>query len=226
MATPTASPTHVPDLSTDAVSHILASCTHVDWTRCACVCRLFREVVRDLRASCSSVSAQALGLVTGPGPLASRWAHAPDLFRALLGCLPNLRELRLPCTPITDQDLEIVSNLLPKLAVLDLSECQAVTNRGVRCLMAGCPLMEELIVTYCELIGYSAMLVARHRWPRLRILRRQPEWMDGSFVTPWGETHTYYADGGAPTATFPNEYTAKLVHRLQRAPSPEMGLVP
>jgi len=67
-------------------------------------------------------------------------------------------------------------------------------------------------------VGYVVVLEAMRRCPRLRLLRRQPEWMDGTFLTPWGEEHnllrgrrvsratadlvddasqehTYYADG-------------------------------
>jgi hypothetical protein len=87
---------------------------------------------------------------------------------------------------------QIVPNL-PQLRVLDLSET-AVATRGVLSLQA-LKSLESLNITFCYMVSYTAVTVLRASCPRLTLIRRQPEWLDGHFITPWGETHTYFPCG-------------------------------
>mmetsp|Transcript_34618 Transcript_34618/g.108716 ORF Transcript_34618/g.108716 Transcript_34618/m.108716 type:complete len:259 (+) Transcript_34618:81-857(+) len=169
------------DLSPDLLALLLAHCTHTDWAHCACTCAALRSAVGDQRECCLSATELSLGKL-------------PLLLCPSLRQLSSLRELRLRWVPIGDAHLSAVAGL-PQLSLLDLTGAARVTNNGVRLVLAGCPAIEELHLTFCECVGYVVVLEAMRRCPRLRLLRRQPEWMDGTFLTPWGEEHTYYADG-------------------------------
>jgi hypothetical protein len=69
-----------------------------------------------------------------------------------------------------------------------------VATRGVISLQA-LQSLESLEIMFCAIVSYTAVTVLREACPNLRLIRRQPEWLDGHFVTPWGETHTYYPCG-------------------------------
>ena len=61
------------------------------------------------------------------------------------------------------------------------------TTKGIRERLApaGCAALEAIDLTFCELVGYTAVIALRNSCPKLRLIRRQPEWMDGAITTPW-----------------------------------------
>jgi hypothetical protein len=62
--------------------------------------------------------------------------------------------------------------------------------------------IQEIDITFCRNTTYQGTFVLRDKLPNLRLLRRQPAWLDGNFYTPFGnsnteeeEVHTYWPDG-------------------------------
>jgi hypothetical protein len=132
-------------LSAELLGHTLAMCAIVDWTSAACACRALRAAVADVRNAYTAADELALGMGSGleAGSLSAGGDSAPGAaprppLRSLLGDLGNLRELRLRwCDAVTDADLAVVGELLPRLQLLDLTGCCHVSNRGVRSVLSG-----------------------------------------------------------------------------------------
>lgn len=120
-----------------------------------------------------------------------------------------------------------IPGLFPNLQTLSLRECSHISDFGMECLrQANPPCLQQLQVldiTFCNLVSYACTLKLRRgdsgslsplavnntrSLPNLKVIRRQPEWLDGHFETPFDgaiqnpdgsrhrpEIHTYYADG-------------------------------
>ena len=92
-------------------------------------------------------------------------------------CLPQLTSLKMRKSNITDTGLLFLSqsSLMKTLQYIDITYCRQTTYRGTL------PLRQE-----CS---------------NLKVLRRQPSWMDGKYQTPFAahgeevEVHTYWPDG-------------------------------
>ena len=178
-------PCTILDLGTDILPRVVLSCSHVDWARLAPVCRVFRTLVSDARAACSHASPSTLQLTA---PVLCR-----PLGQGLLSCVLGLRTLALGGQAGID-DVQLQSfTVLQQLHSLDVS-ATAVTSRGLRSLYSMRSL-QQLDITFCPIISYSAVLNLRQHCPNLKLIRRQPEWLDGHFETPWGEVHSYYPCG-------------------------------
>ena len=52
--------------------------------------------------------------------------------------------------------------------------------------------LESLDLTFCGMVSYASVMRLRAACPKLQLIRRQPSWLDGTLITPWGEEHTYY----------------------------------
>uniref|UniRef100_A0A7S1GK57 Uncharacterized protein n=1 Tax=Cyclophora tenuis TaxID=216820 RepID=A0A7S1GK57_CYCTE len=81
----------------------------------------------------------------------------------------HLRELRMVGSSITDEGLAMIHQ--PQLQLLD--------------------------ITYCRLTTYLGTFVVRDKHAKTLIVRRQPQWMDGKFQTPFENDgfHVYWPDG-------------------------------
>jgi len=126
---------------------------------------------------------------------------------ALLSKLNNfisLQELNLG--PHTDNEYFFFANqpptnlLLPSLTRLSMARSQ-VDNRGLLGLSVSSIMdtLEEIDITYCHKTTYKGTFCLREKCKNLKLLRRQPSWMDGKFETPFStdqlEVHTYWPDG-------------------------------
>lgn len=105
--------------------------------------------------------------------------------------------------------------LFPNLQNLRLRSCDQVSDFGLDCISrskAAANSLQVIDIAFCRHTSYAGAFCLRNRRrvPHLRILRRQPEWLDGRFETPFGggnngstdsggggggEIHTYYCDG-------------------------------
>ncbi len=96
--------------------------------------------------------------------------------------------------------------LFPNLRSIRMRHCDLLTDFGLDCLSrsaAATTTLESVDITFCHNTSYSGTFPLRERISNLKLLRRQPEWLDGRFETPFGasnastgvEVHTYYADG-------------------------------
>ncbi len=178
-------PCTILDLGTDILPRVVLSCSHVDWARLACVCRVFRGIIVHARAACCHADPSTLQLTL---PILCR-----PLGQGVLSNLLGLRSLVLSGEVGID-DLQLQSlTVLQQLNSLDISATE-VTTRGLRCLHS-LQHLAELDITFCPIVSYTAVLDLRRHCPNLRLIRRQPKWLDGHFETPWGEIHSYYPCG-------------------------------
>lgn len=93
-------------------------------------------------------------------------------------------------------------SLFPNLKHVSM-QASCITDEGLRWLaMHNGSGLETIDITFCKQTSYAGTFVLRNRFrSTLRLLRRQPAWLDGKFHTPFNEdsdeaeVHTYYADG-------------------------------
>ena len=104
--------------------------------------------------------------------------------------------------------------LFPNMQSLRLRSCDMVSDFGLDCIsrsVAAVDALQVVDITFCHQTTYGGTFCLRDRVNNLKILRRQPEWLDGRFETPFGaasasasangghssggEIHTYYCDG-------------------------------
>ncbi|CAB9524200.1 expressed unknown protein [Seminavis robusta] len=123
-----------------------------------------------------------------------------------LSCYSNLRVLDLPSLA-TDELLGslTISGGLPRLSVIRMRRSLGVTDRGLEYLTRNTTdrTLEEIDITFCQNTTYQGTFVLRDKLPQLKLLRRQPEWLDGQFHTPIAPTddgsqveiHTFWPDG-------------------------------
>lgn len=211
--------THLLDLATELLPLLLTGLTHTELARAGQSCRALRRAVSDVRAACRSADLPTLGISEHRRSLVvmfseeddasvsrlrqtsgcdASWAGCPpthDILSGLVGGLTGLQRLCLRGLRGVD-DAAVVSALspsLPHLRDLDLS-LTAVGTRGVLSLRA-LPRLESLDITYCAMVSYAAVIALRDACPRIKLIRRLPQWLEGQYDTPWGEVHTYYPCG-------------------------------
>jgi hypothetical protein len=119
--------------------------------------------------------------------------------------LSNLMSLDLQSN-CNDEFLQIIPEyqLLPNLKKMSMVRSLGVTDDGLECLSRGIysDTLEQIDITHCRNTSYAGTFPLRERQPNLKLLRRQPEWLDGKLITPFGaagngevEVHTYWPDG-------------------------------
>jgi hypothetical protein len=130
---------------------------------------------------------------------------------ALLQNFVNVQTLDLGCHG-EDHFLFLLSDnhhqLLPQLQRISMKRSLGVTDVGLEHLsrhnQGGNGGLQEIDITYCRKTTYAGTFPLRQRLAKsLKLLRRQPEWLDGQFYTPFGdaaeghqvEIHTYWPDG-------------------------------
>lgn len=94
---------------------------------------------------------------------------------------------------------------LPNLKALSMVGSLGVTDNGLRRIVYGGEPrrhnFESLTITFCRNTTFGATIFIREQLPNIRLIRRQPEWLDGQFHTPFAtagapeEIHTYWPDG-------------------------------
>ena len=205
------------DLPADVLARVARSLLWGDWARLACVSRAFRDVVADARAACfhADASTLQLSILSEKRALNNqasfyffytigwhvlRWSHGLQSL-VLCGVLD-----------IDDYQLHFFA-LLKQLHSLDIASTK-VTSRGLRSLWS-MQSLRELDITFCPIVSYGAVLDLRQQCPDLRLIRRQPRWLDGHFETPWGEIRTHYPCGAFSFSSVAESvgWTAQLVHR-------------
>ncbi|KAL3933380.1 MAG: hypothetical protein SGBAC_010430 [Bacillariaceae sp.] len=107
----------------------------------------------------------------------------------------------------TDTFFKFLDNhsLLPNLKRLSMEGSMGVTDNGLRRLTYGGEPRRQnfssLTITFCRNTTYAGTIFLREQLPNLKVIRRQPEWLDGQFHTPFAgdgaptEIHTYWPDG-------------------------------
>ena len=102
---------------------------------------------------------------------------------------------------ISDQFLQVAMidlQLFPNLEKIRMRHCK-VTDVGLQYLSQSLSAtrnnLKTVDIAFTD-TTYDGTFVLRDNIPSLQLIRRQPEWLDGQFHTPFnGEIHTYYADG-------------------------------
>ena len=98
--------------------------------------------------------------------------------------------------------------LLENLQHINLRYSKGVTDEGLLALSQGSMRAENLKsvdITFCKNTTYHGTFPLRDNLKNLQLIRRQPEWMDGTYLTPFDnqsdarnsavEYHIYWADG-------------------------------
>ena len=99
--------------------------------------------------------------------------------------------------------------IFPQLRKLSMVRSLQVTDQGLEHVAFSLRSLEEIDLTYCRNTTYAGTFVLRDELPFLKLLRRQPKWLDGRFHTPFqnnndddnknmgssSEIHTYWPDG-------------------------------
>lgn len=119
----------------------------------------------------------------------------------------RLHTLDLQCH-CTDWFLGIIAKnrLFPHLKHVNMQRSVDVTDRGLEWLSQHTAAedggIETIDISFCGQTTYKGTFCIRDRLSKsLKVLRRQPKWLDGKFHTPFSENsetvevHTYYADG-------------------------------
>eukprot|EP00980_Cylindrotheca_fusiformis_P010742 scaffold2428_cov97-Cylindrotheca_fusiformis.AAC.1 len=126
----------------------------------------------------------------------------PDVFRRLT----NLQHLDLK-SYANEGFFEFLDchAPLPNLRSLSMVGSLGVTDQGLkRIVNGGEPRrqnFESLTITFCRNTSFAATIFIRENLPNLKLIRRQPAWLDGQFYTPFApegapdEIHTYWPDG-------------------------------
>ena len=90
---------------------------------------------------------------------------------------------------------------LPSLQRISMTRSK-VDDYGLHALSNSSSLastVEEVDITFCRKTTYQGTFCLRRKFVNLKLLRRQPAWMDGKFETPFSsdetEIHTYWPDG-------------------------------
>lgn len=104
-----------------------------------------------------------------------------------------------------DAFLQVMTDhqLFPLLKHISMVRSPFVTDRGLECLSRHTGgAIESIDITFCRKTTFAGSLCLRDKLrPSLKVLRRQPAWLDGHFHTPFNEegdeveVHTYYPDG-------------------------------
>jgi hypothetical protein len=124
----------------------------------------------------------------------------PPPFSCLCN-LGNLQTLDLGCSSSDEFLQELCSELaLPNLTNLLMARSMQVTDRGLELLTHNpvrCKMLQTIDITFCRRTTYEGTFVLRDNLVSLKLLRRQPQWMDGLFETPFANDHlhSYWADG-------------------------------
>jgi len=102
----------------------------------------------------------------------------------------------------TDDFLRNLSSITaaPNLKHLFMTRSMHITDAGLEFLTRNplrCQTLETIDITYCRNTTYAGTFPLRDKLTALKLLRRQPQWMDGTYETPFenDSLHTYWADG-------------------------------
>jgi hypothetical protein len=115
---------------------------------------------------------------------------------------PLTRLRRLDCGPFASDEVlqKMIDARIPSLQAIYMVESLNISDTGLHSLSfarACAESLEEIDITYCQNTSYAGTFCVRDNFPNLRLIRRQPKWMDGRYETPFPNDglHTYYADG-------------------------------
>lgn len=90
---------------------------------------------------------------------------------------------------------------LPNLRSISMVSSGGVTDQGLIALSQGGSARSQNLqyvnLTFCHKTTYQGTFCLRDSLTNLKVIRRQPEWVDGRYETPFEDDglHTYYADG-------------------------------
>ncbi|KAL1500232.1 hypothetical protein AB1Y20_012900 [Prymnesium parvum] len=79
-------------------------------------------------------------------------APSEAALRALLRLSPRLECLRIGGTSAADATVEAIAECLPRLRLLSLEGCAAISDRALPLLLLGCPSLTALDVSRCTLV--------------------------------------------------------------------------
>lgn len=179
--------------------HYLATCNRLWGLRSDLYGRLTRLEITRTHGDDALVGKSSTDCLT------VEWRHSQQL---VLSHFNGLQNLNLGIIA-TDPFLCVLSQneLLPNLRHIGMVGSSEVTDSGLLHLSFGGNSRKQNLssvdITFCRNTSYAGTFPLRDNLDNLKIIRRQPRWMDGSYITPFAsnnredtaEVHVYYADG-------------------------------
>lgn len=169
---------------------------------CAIIGHLPPGAVRcPLRACSSGLKAHVDTVDSEERQLRAGASLPPTALASWLPRFPNVRRLSLE-RQATDAIAGALTAVLSAsvLENLVLASSPQLTDQAMEMLAAHISAgngrrLQEIDLTFCNSITFGACISLRHAAGGRVHIRRLPDWHCGRFHTPWGEVHTYYADG-------------------------------
>lgn len=182
----------LPDGTLDAALGLLDPASR---SLCGAACATLRE-------ACARVDGRLLELLVVPEDTAGGTSGLMRRLRPYCSRLQMLQTLDLT-GHAEDRLVLAIGGLLPQLVRLCCTRSPLLTEKALESLAAdsGRQALREVDLVFCRHIGYAATIRLRRSLPSLELVRRQPAWLEGRFLTPFAgagpkvEMHTYYADG-------------------------------
>lgn len=160
----------------------------------------------------SSMKALHIGHQDGLALLSSMYGNSPALLESRSLYFHGLQSLQILNLGVygTDEFLVLMAehDLFENLQCISMIRSHQVTDQGLLYLSMGehrSQTLREIDITFCRNTTYSGTFPLRDRLTNLKLIRRQPKWLDGRFHTPFGdaptgssddvEVHTYWPDG-------------------------------
>ena len=171
------------------------------------ICKDLWNLRRSLESTMKSLR---IGLEDGLALMSSAYENAPGLLESRSLYFNGLQSLQILNLGVygTDKLLQVMAeqDLFPNLQCISMVRSHQVTDKGLMYLSMGehrSQTLLEIDITFCRNTTYSGTFPLRDRLSNLKLIRRQPKWLDGRFHTPFGdspsysqvEVHTYWADG-------------------------------
>lgn len=91
-----------------------------------------------------------------------------DGVALLAAACPNLRDLQLRCSSVSDAGMARVAAACPNLRQLNLSRCDNIGGLTIRALADHCTRMEELDLSWCASVSDDGLASLMASMPRLR----------------------------------------------------------
>lgn len=159
----------------------------------------------------SSMKFLKIRLDDGLALMSSKYGNSPALLESrslYFSGLPSLQILNLGVYG-TDEFLISMAeqDLFENLQCISMVRSHQVTDEGLLYLSMGeqrSKTLREIDITFCRNTTYGGTFPLRDRLTNLKLIRRQPKWLDGRFHTPFAddptgsnevEVHTYWPDG-------------------------------
>lgn len=173
-----------------------------DRIKFACrVCKSFKKMqsILDRHVNCLLVSTPLHELIVSERLPMHTWKNLVELDMTSFATDPLLLLLKSPLTRLKMVGSDrVTNNGLSRWCdeQNNPSQTSSASASLASASSSSCHTLQYIDLTYCSKTTYAGTFPLRKTFSGL-VIRRQPEWMDGHFVTPFDNDglHTYWCDG-------------------------------